>query len=92
MPGSETVSNGQKLHTEVRRVFGYDKQTQNEDRIDVYICDDSGKVVAGHPYNRGTTEYEKYLPIANSLATELDQTMYADVFKDRPLDSVLDTP
>ena len=90
VPNTEREDHGRIVHDEARRVWGYEGQFGDIDRIDIYVCDASGVAIASkQSAQNGTDEYEKLLPHAMKFAHELDAKVYHDVFKDHPIGSVL---
>ncbi len=90
VPGTERVDRGVIVHDEARRVWGYDGQFSDIDRIDIYVCDASGIAVGSkQSVRKGTEEYGKLLPYAMKFAHELDANVYRNVFQDHPIGSVL---
>ncbi len=89
VPGSEKIINGDVVHTEVRRVYGYNDKSLDTDYISVMLCNSEGKIVAGSAVKKGSAGYDEYYPIAMQFAKELDDSLYKNLFKDKPLESAL---
>ena len=91
VPNSEeTLADGQIIHTEVKRIYDYSDASAPIDDIVIRICNEAGKLIAGSVVKKGSPEYDKYFPIADKLTKDLDRDLYSDIFKDNPLESVLE--